>query len=105
MDQTVELYRLKDKVRKMDEVEQSLKAKMTRMQSVIKEKINEIKELQYLNSIYEKERTKQNDKCDQQSIKVSFKTTIVTIIIPVSGKEENSNTFLIDLDNITDLDL
>lgn len=60
LDQTVELHRLKDKVSRMEAMEQSLKANIIRMQSVLKEKTNELKEFQHLLNFYERERKKTN---------------------------------------------
>lgn len=55
LDQTVEVYRLRKKVSEIEKVEHILKTKNSAMESALKEKSNEIKELRQLIKFYEKE--------------------------------------------------
>lgn len=70
MDQAVELYRLKNRVTVMENAEQTLKAKLTRMENLLKEKAMENQRLQVLNNFYEKEVTKLLNKHSKQSTDV-----------------------------------
>lgn len=66
LDQTVEVHRLKNKVTELEKIENSLKSTKNRMENVIKEKANQIKKLQSLVKMYEKENTKQTAKKSSQ---------------------------------------
>lgn len=68
MDQSVELYRFKDKVKQMEnkvkqmeKKEESSKVKMIRMENILREKSAEVKKLQFKVKYYEKGREKQKD--------------------------------------------
>lgn len=65
LDQSVKLYRLKDKVSRLEETEHSSKAKMARMEKNLKAKANEIKKLQRLINSYKEERATQKDNDNQ----------------------------------------
>lgn len=70
MDQTIDLYRLKNRVIDMEKTEQILKAKMNRMENLMKEKAEENQRLQNLNNFYEKEVAKLKNKRSGESIDV-----------------------------------
>lgn len=71
LDQSVELYRLKDKVYKMEETERSLRAEKTRLESHLKKMSDENKKNQCLVKFYEKLRAKENKNRAKQSTEVS----------------------------------
>lgn len=72
VDQSVELYRLKDKVNELEKMEQSLKVRLARMENTIKEKATENKTLRNLLTFYKKENAKLENNCGNQSVEVSY---------------------------------
>lgn len=67
VDQTIELYRLKNKVTDMEKAEQILKSKMIRMENLLKEKAGENQRLQNMINFHEREVAKLKNKCSEQN--------------------------------------
>lgn len=69
VDQSVEVYRLNNKVTEMKKTECSLKTKMARMENNLKIKSNKVKELQQLIQ-FQKNELKEKSKKQEQNLKV-----------------------------------
>lgn len=71
MDQTIEVYHLRDKVNEMEKMKCNLKAKIARMENTLNEKGDENKRLHRLVNFYERESAKLlKDNCAKQSSNV-----------------------------------
>lgn len=85
LDQSVELYRFKDRVKQMEKKEESSKAKVIRMENILREKSAEVKKLQFKVKYYEKEREKQksqrteNVRLDSSGMKKSCKVDLFNV--------------------------
>lgn len=81
VDQTIEVYQLKDKVIEMEKIDQLLKTKMTEMKNALDEKMDENKRLRNLVKFYERKAKKHKDNYDKQRIEVRnfIKVLIETI--------------------------
>lgn len=66
VDQTIEVYRLKDKVIEMEKMDQLLKAKVTEMKNALGEKMDENKRLRNLVKLYERRAKKHENNYEKQ---------------------------------------